>query len=389
MTTRVSCPYCNTTFAPDAVLAGRRLECPRCGETFPYRGDGIPEANGSAVPFPGRPESPKPRRSLVWPVGIAVALGLVGLGIGLYVANRPRPSQPQDADPGPTATATPPAELAGLGYLPPDCNLVAAVQPGPLIAYCGRTNQDPRELLIQAGLPAGVFAFLDRAGIPFHQVGHVVAGSAVPDHVIEGRLTVVLVLRRPPADEDQFLDAVGAKKDPRGKPRYNVTLDVGFKLPLQLVRVSPAVWVLGWADADLAPAEGGGRSELNPGFREMIATRLPADAAVWVAADAARWDRKELVKAAAQWGGKADWLPAVAKVQGGVVGMSFGDEPRVRAFVRCADEPTGARLREYLQGKAAPGAQAGGAGEWAMYDAPFDPRAGLPPFAGMLLDVAK
>ena len=84
-----------------------------------------------------------------------------------------------------------------------------------------------------------------------------------------------------------------------------------------------------------------------------------------------------------------NWLPLLAKGRAAVAGLSFGDEPRARLFVRCADEPTGARLREYFQGKATPGAQTGGAGEWALYDAPLDPPTALQTLKQFLDDAAK
>jgi hypothetical protein len=397
MTTQVSCPYCNTTFAPDAVLPGRRLECPRCGETFAHRSADDTAEAPAVGPAPGRPlpalqptaSPPTRRRTLLWGVGLALGLGVAGLGIGLYVAKHlETAAPPPPPESSPNAAATPPTELAGLGYLPADCNLVAAVQPGPMLAYSERRGLPAREFPSRAGVPPSVLLFVRNAGLQVAQIDHLVAGTMLADGAGEIRLAIVLVLRRPPADEETFLRAMDAKKDPRGKPRHNVTLDLGAKVPLALVRVSPTVWVFGWSDADLAPAEKGGGG-LSPAFRDMIGTRLSPDTSMWVAADTGKWADKPLVKLAADWAGAKNVLPLLAKSQAGVAGLSFGESPRTRVFVRCVDEPTGAQLRMYFESKTGPNGHTGGAGEWALYDAPLDPQAGVPQVKQFLADAAR
>ena len=65
--------------------------------------------------------------------------------------------------------------------------------------------------------------------------------------------------------------------------------------------------------------------------------------------------------------------------------MGCADPPRLRAFVRCTDEETGGRLRAYFQARAtAEGTRTGGAGEWALFDAPFDPENGVRALRQML-----
>ncbi|HJZ59212.1 MAG TPA: hypothetical protein VKE74_29980 [Gemmataceae bacterium] len=399
MTTRVSCPYCNTSFVPPAVPPSRRIDCPRCGEAFALKGDAeagatddianlAPVSLGTQYSVFRTPN--RTRWSALWPVAVALGMGLVGLGIGLglyyFRSHKPGP----EPDLGPLATPTPPAEVAGLAYLPPDCNLVFAAQPGPLLVYAARTNQDPKELLTRAGLPAEVFAFLDKAGIPLPQIDHIVGGAMIPDPDQDPswRFALVLALHRPPADEDQFLRALEAKKDPHGKPRYSVTLNVGATLPLLLTRVSPTVWVFGWSDMDLGPAERAGAS-LSHEMREMIRVRLLPEAAIWAAADNGRWAEKPLVRALALQAGGKNWLPALARVQAGVVGLSFGEQPRAHLFVRCVDNTAGEKLRAYFQTKATDGVQTGGAGEWVLFNPPFDPQTGVQTLKQFLDDAAK
>src|SRR5437764_6448406 len=190
----------------------------------------------------------------------------------------------------------PPAELAGLGFLPPDVNLLAAVQPGPIFAHAERTNQDPRELLSKAGVPDAVFTTLNRAGLTLPQIDHVVVGTNAREFP---RLVVVLVLRRPLPDEDAFLHALDARPDPQG--RANRLVAQLANLPMELVRVSDRVWVFGLGDKDLTPlgrgGSGTGAGHLSLGLQEMLSQRLPPDAAAWAAADSDRWAENPLIRA--------------------------------------------------------------------------------------------
>jgi hypothetical protein len=389
MSLRVSCPYCNTSFALPGVPPGGRAACPRCGDAFAVRatdeteeaGDARPEA---AHPVAAPPAARRPRTARL--LVAAACLALLGFGIGLGVRHlgggRPRPDPQPDSPP---SAATPPAELTGLAFLPPDTRLLAAVQPGPILAHAARTSQDPRELLTTAGVPDAVFTTLARAGLTLPQIDHVVAGT----NARELRFTLVLVLRRPPDDEEVLLRGLQAQPDRQGKKdRYEVT-PFG-KFPLQVARVSPRVWVFGLGDKDFAAVERGGHGpgarHLSADLQEALGQKLPPDAAAWAAADTDKWAENLLLRLALGTDANLKGLlPVLAKGQAAVAGLSFGDPPRLRAFVRCADGATGEVLRAYFQRKAtADGARTGGAGEWALFDTPFDPRDGLRPLREML-----
>src|SRR5262249_57306613 len=107
--------------------------------------------------------------------------------------------------------------------------------------------------------------------------------------------------------------------------------------------------------------------------REMIRVRLLPEAAIWAAADNGRWAEKPLVRALALQAGGKNWLPALARVQAGVVGLSFGEQPRAHLFVRCVDNTAGEKLRAYFQTKATDGVQTGGARERGRFYTPPSP----------------
>ena len=177
MSVRLSCPSCNTAFALDAVQADRRATCPRCGDVFPVRGtveseDGeqrTEDRGQSAEPqlntkYEARNTQPARSLRLVALVGVTLALFAFGVGVSVYFfARGPKPKAEPQPDLPPSATATPPAQLVGIGYLPAECNVVFAVQPGPLLAYAARANREPRELLAGTGIPAQVFGASTRS----------------------------------------------------------------------------------------------------------------------------------------------------------------------------------------------------------------------------------
>src|SRR5262249_9016671 len=226
------------------------------------------------------------------------------------VRGKPRP------EPTPAAAVTPATQLAGLGYLPADTNIAFAVQVGPILAYAERTKQEPRALLTGAGVPAAVFNTLTQLGLTLEQIDHIAGGTSLGDGQLEFRLTLVLVLRALLPDDDEFLQKLKARKQPGSKPRYDV--DVGG-LPLVLARVAEMVWVFGFdAKKDLEAVDRGGYGpggkQLPSGLAEMLAQRVPPEAAVWLATDDERgWTDKLAVKLLAEAMGRREWLPVLAK----------------------------------------------------------------------------
>jgi hypothetical protein len=83
-----TCPYCNTPVAPPpGARAGQRIPCPRCGESFPYRGpsdDAL--APSPPPPVPPQPAAP-PQRLSNGQVGALILGGMAVMAvIGLVYA---------------------------------------------------------------------------------------------------------------------------------------------------------------------------------------------------------------------------------------------------------------------------------------------------------------
>lgn len=376
MSSPVSCPYCNHAFDHDAG----RATCPRCGEAFAVRGR--EDAATPASPAWTR----KPAVSIDLGVFVKqrlkqalVVLLLIFLVIGGIVfwkvreARKNVPSPPIELPPSEVVTS--PLELKGLGYLPSNSNIVFAIQPGPLLVYAERTEQDPVGLLTKNGVPASALGALAKAGITLQHIDHIAAGVYLPDKGEEPRIGIALVFRQPLPDEAAFLEQLKAK--PNGKPnRYEVQLD---KFTMQMARVSDTIWVFGLSEKDIA---GGGVSQA---LRDTIGERVPKDAAAWVATESARWSDKPIVKFA-----KKEWQPLLAKGHGAAIGLSFVESPRVHVAVQCADGVTGEKLRAYFKGKATgERSLAGGNDDWATLVLPVEPKDMANALKGFLDDAGR
>lgn len=379
MSIRLSCPSCNTALALPALPENRRAACPRCGDVFPVHS--YTEQPDGATPAPttgGGPErvsrtAGEGRR--MFGVFVAAVVGVLLAGLPPFVVywrakNKPAPARPTPL----VATAKPPSQLAALGYLRADCNVAFAVQLGPLLAYAERTKQDPRAVLAQTGLPDAARTVIDQLGVELTQIDHIAGGVTLGEGEEALRLALVLVLKQPLADEDEFFKKLKAKPVAGKKERHDVVVG---KFPLLLARVSPTVWVFGLDEKDFDAVDkndGPGGTQFRGGFRTMLAA-VPLDAAVWVAADDDRdWTQKPIMKLAGQTAEAKKLLPAVKDGRGGLVAVSLGEQPRLKVHVRAVDDKTGDRARVYFaaQAKEVTGATSGGAAALAHFDAPFD-----------------
>ncbi len=327
---------------------------------------------------------------LVFPLVMA---GL-GLGIALWVAKRPMPVPEPPKVQRSEGAILPATQLEGLGYLPADTNIAFAMQPGAVVTYARTTNQDVRELIIKAGIPARVVDSLTNLGITLGQIDHIAGGTCVGNAAVEVRLTMVLTLRQELDDEDNFLEHLKAKHQPGGKDRYEVKFG---DLPMTLARVSSTVWVFGFdAKKDLEAVDkggyGAGANQFPAGLRDTLLQQVPAGAAAWVVTNDERWSEKPGVKFVIEnLLKKPEWLPVLAQGRAGMAAITFSEQPRVRLYVKTADAATGLRVRNYFAERAGTDdkIQHGGDGESAFFDSPIDPAKAFATIQQFLSDTPK
>lgn len=371
MSVKLSCPACNAAFVLPAVPASGRAECPRCGDPFPVRT--FEEVADGALPLAESAPSEPKKRSAKW---LLIGLGLlVAIGIGTFFGLREKGPEPL---PEPPATA----RLAGLGYLPPRCNVAFGLEVAPVLAAAQRANQPPRDFLQASGFPQAALAALDSAGVPVERVDHVVGGARIGGADADQLVVALCVVTKDPLDADDVRKKL--KATPAKKPeRWGVLLG---GVPLVLAVPRPNVLLFGFDDLSHS-ALTVGADGFGPGGAQFAGTEtdgmrgllhaVPDRAAVWVAADdEADWTAKPLIGVLARFPVFARAKPALANAapfRGGL--FALGAEGAVRVRVRTTDAQNAARVRAYFarQLEALPEARVGGTGTVATYDAVHPP----------------
>lgn len=375
MTARTSCPFCNAGVPLTELPQTGRVACPRCGESFTVKPGDLESplpaasANGEYVPYP-EPAPPSTARA-VWPLALmGLAFAAVVVGGGLYAILR-TPAKPTPTETKPPATI-PPASVPGLAYLPGDASVAFAVQFGPLLAYAERSNTDPRQLLTDAGVPAQVFATLDRLGLKPDQIDQLCGGLVIANDNPIPRVVIALLLTRPVADESAFLKQLKATQftAKNGATRYK-GIDLGVLLPFELAKHDAKTYLFASDGKDLdaaAKAAGRGSGHLPLGVKESMARLSPASFA-WAATDSANWADKPLVKIAADVAKRPTVLPRLAGIRSAAVGLSLEPEPHVTAAVQASSPDRAAKLLEQL-GSPDPATKVERDGSWVAISGP-------------------
>lgn len=365
---QIACPYCNSRFSPAGPLpASRRLSCPRCGESFPYRGAereiAVPQDSPPVPPWEPRRWSnraiggtvlavmgammavsltaalltehvrrehdvvrPERRPPLSFPLVLLLGslvyflflmvhlfrvlrgsashslalrtmtrlalllLTVVALADGALIVAKTsawlgwtaRRAVSVPAEPSfPPVLVTAPAQLEGLGYLPPGTNAVAALHVAQAARTpAGRAFLDRSQL---AGSGVGLATIEKATGLSREQIDHVVLGVRLDDS-----LSPVLVARtRLPFDAAKVRAALKARRRAEnGKKEL-------YDFPLSLSKLSLSALL--WCPTDrtlvvtLAPSlmeklpsdPAAGAERLVPPLREFLKKHVPFGVDAW------------------------------------------------------------------------------------------------------------
>jgi hypothetical protein len=353
---------------PPGVREGQRIPCPRCGESFACRHlpadlagrTASPAANGADPP----PEPARPTRANrvvgLTVLGLMAVMAAAGLTFAWLTVPARRAHDFPKAAQDEQSRVVLPAEMAGLGYLPPDTGLVVAVDvSAALNDPAGREFLDhfrPGELLARGrqeeGGPAlpGLEQLL---GLDLVDLDQVVLGLN-----LEGRelpaVTLVARTRHPlegkKAQVVKALDAHGEPALPRGKELYHVTIPK-TQLPAFLWFTDPSTLVVSLSRTDLdalpvQPAEGMAR--LTPALREIIKTRVNAAAPqAWAAGHVEDWSKTTGSQLLLGFLAK-ETRQVLEKVRDFDGWLRFDPGLTLGADFRCADAAAAGALEEHL-----------------------------------------
>jgi hypothetical protein len=303
----VACPYCNARVKVTAPMAPR-VRCPRCEEVFPYRGgdsateavtNDPPPATAFATSSTGRAaELPRRRSNRVVVVALLLVMSTMAT-VGLVYAWWTRPDRRKRDPSEPTLVAVvAPAQLAALGYLPPDTDVIAGF-------HVAEALEVPvgRELLPRLRLPLADFGpdSLERwTGLKLEDIDHAVLGFKIEGRLIP-RANLIVQARRP-IDTKKVLAALKAgqpiKQDKKTVYQFEVS---GFR---------PALWftddeyrlVVGLAPAELDPVPLTPNPRIDhllPPLRTFLADRLGPGTQAWLVGHVSQFDKTALATALA------------------------------------------------------------------------------------------
>jgi hypothetical protein len=186
------------------------------------------------------------------------------------------------------------------------------------------------------GLPKFVLDVLDRVGIPWNQIDHVVVGLTLPSGDVVPQVVAAVVLTAPPVEESTVWKAIGAERVSGGKhPRYKAMLG------MQAVQAKPNAFVFASKSNDLDGIESMSAvngENLRPALREAIIQRLdPASFAWLVAVGDDRWADLPSAKFLAKWMMREDLLARFAPGRAVAIGLSLQPDPRLHVAVNAED----------------------------------------------------
>jgi hypothetical protein len=289
-------------------------------------------------------------RRFRWLAGAAAALVAVSLTINLLSGPIRRQSSQLPAEPASAIVRVKtPAQLEALGYLPGDCNIVAAVDVAE--ALRSPEGQDYLDHLRLGLIDLGSGQIEKWTGLKWEAIDHLALGLKFDDRLVP-RPTLVVYTRRP-YDAAALLQGLGATRIPESghKDRYRFRRD----------RWEPVLWcppegrtlVYAWTPKDLnIDAATAGVEHFAPPLRDFIKERLRQPAPVWLAGHSDRWGQT-ILKA---------WLLALPpedqallmQVQTFGIWMQFDREATLSAAAACADAAAAKDFKAYLERWAQP-----------------------------------
>ena len=316
----ISCPFCNSILLQDELhhIDGK-VRCPRCGEPLP---SGLTERVASVTvdrPAGRPPTAPWTNRSIGFAVlGVMALMAVAGLTLALLTVDARRKNDyrvKKSTAPPPAVEA--PGELAGLGFLPQEVNIVAAMQVAELL-------RDPEGKKLLAEPRPGFFDLIFVAvqkwsALKAEDIDQIVVGTELKDKLPQ--LTAIVKTRKPydPAALAKALAPIEPTQH-RGQALFRFAAQPGECMlwcpePRTLVLLF-RLDALNVADLEAIPlSPRTGIDAVPSAVKNIVEQRISKQSLIWIAGDLSHVDAlKELLPLVPISAGLAQFLTKVNAV---------------------------------------------------------------------------
>jgi hypothetical protein len=290
-------------------------------------------------------------RSLLgrWATPLLGAVVLVGAGL-MLLSIPTRPNRHLPADPGGTVVpvqSVPPGQLAALGYLPADTNLVVGF-------HVAEALRDPAAKELLAPSPEGIGKgthdrFKEWTGLELEDLDHAVLGLKLDDQLIPQVLLVVRTQR--PYDVQRVVSVLKAVRLTQvgGRTVYRFAVENTLRQNAYLACPDERTMLIGLKAEDLKRVPSfptSGIDRLPAPVQKLLQERLPAATPFWAVGHVDDWEKTALHSLVTLWI-KDDWA-VLSKVQTFGLWWQAEDGGTLTMAFRCADDGSARALRMYV-----------------------------------------
>jgi hypothetical protein len=369
MTTELlTCPYCNAAIdVPPNRVAGERIVCPRCGDSFPLRSvetftdQPRPAASAITTSAPALDASRSQRSQwLVAGAVIGVMLLMAGVGLAFMLMTQqerrahdtsrpPRRPGRQRGVPEPdivSIAAVAPDKLAALGYVPSGSNFLIGTRLAELLAgpVGVQVLRDPIKLgeseYRLESLPSWV-------GLRPEDIDHFVFAARLEDAVIP---PFALVLRTvQPYDEEALRQRLKATRLGNTKKKLYSFRTLHKDIPLNVWFADDRTLVLSLFPDQLEalpPQPVEGLQQLPEEVRSVLQTRREPIAPAWIVGHSRNWSKTSASRFMGRM--KTEDLQRLAALQSFGIWLAPEKTLEVKAVLGCKDEASARDLDEYF-----------------------------------------
>ncbi len=347
------CPFCNAPLTSDRSQQATKVICPRCGESVPAHL--IPDMPALMPPI--QPSATPPVSWSNRKIGLSIFAGMLLMALGgLILALATWEGRRRNDYRGQTVTVPPssvqaPTDMAGLGYLPLDVNVAAALQ----VAELQKDNLGKK--LLEAPRPPLVELLLATVEkwtkLSIQDVDHIVLGTEIKDKLPQLTVVVRTLKAVNPTDLAKALQ-FGQPTLHRGKALFHFKLAPGEGM---LWCPEPNIFVLLFRfdalksiDLEAIPAQPRKGTDAPPtALRSLFAQgRIHKHSLAWAAGDLVRPDALKDWLAVIPWHAGGEQI--LANIQAFALSLVSQDGLTLDGYFRGSDENRTRLLQMQLEG---------------------------------------